>query len=105
MLLALSGAAVAADSSTKSVEQIATEAATTPEQHQTLADFYKQKAADAREEATKHRNMASTLVSRSPDPQTAMRNHCAALADAATKAAAEYDALAKLHEDEAKTAK
>lgn len=104
LLLAMPVSSIAADPAAKSLEQIAGEAASTPEQHQALADYYRKKADDARAEVTKHRHMANSFVSRSPNGQTAMRNHCAALSDAASKAATEYDAMAKLHDDEAKAA-
>lgn len=86
----------------KSLEALAAESASTPAQHQALAAYYRQKAAAAREEVKTHRTMALSYSSRSAGAAAGMRAHCDNLAKAAEQQATEYDALAALHDAEAK---
>jgi hypothetical protein len=79
------------------------ESASTPAQHQAIADHYKASADAARKAATRHRAMAKTYaggrMARSPSlPST----HCTKLADSYDAQAKEYDQLAAAHEAEAK---
>ncbi|RIL07233.1 MAG: hypothetical protein DCC71_03835 [Proteobacteria bacterium] len=71
------------------------ESASTPEQHQKLADEYRAKATEARDLAQKHRGMAKMygrgkqVVSQGP--------HCNRIADRHDQNAADYDAMAAAH--------
>ena len=78
-----------------SIEAIAIESATTPEQFQALADHYKAKAAEARQAVATHKAMANSMLnSKSPNADSSMRAHCTNLVATYEKAAAEYDAMA-----------
>jgi hypothetical protein len=86
-----------------SLEAIAIEAASTPEQFQALADHYKGKAAQARANAGTHKAMASSMVnSKSPNADSSMRAHCEQLVATYEKAATEYEAMAAAFEAKAK---
>lgn len=100
VLLASPGVIVAQD---HSVEELVIEMASTPQEHQAVAQHYTSKAAEARADARRHEGMARTYASGGRNrPQ---RAHCLALAEKYNEIAAEYDQLAKLHEEEAKTAR
>ena len=100
-LLAVPSLSGAADKALPSIEQLAEQAATTPAQHEALAAYYRGKAEEARAEVTKHKEMALSFSSKSGG---GMQGHCNGLADAAQKAATEYDGMAAVHDQEAKTA-
>lgn len=104
-LVALPSPGMAESKETKSLEVMAAEGATTPEQHQALAAFYRQKAADARAVVRDHKLMAASYHTKSPEGQSGMSAHCAGLADAAQKEATEYNAMAAEHEEMANKAK
>lgn len=90
----------------KSLEALAAESASTPEQHQALAAYYKGKAEEAKAEAKLHQGMALSYGSKGGGGSGAgMATHCANLTKAAQQAATEYEALAAFHEGEAKKAK
>jgi hypothetical protein len=101
LAFALSAAPALADD--HDVDSSAIESASTPAQHQALADQFKSKAAAARREAARHRAMgkayAGGRMARSPQPPS---THCTKLADLYDAQANEYDALAAAHEAEAK---
>jgi hypothetical protein len=85
------------------LEQMMIESASTPAQHQALADHFHSLAESARRAATRHRAMGKSYaggrMARSPSlPST----HCTKLAEAFEAQATEYDALAAAHEAEAK---
>jgi hypothetical protein len=79
------------------------ESASTPAQHEALAKHFRARAEAARHEAARHRAMGQSYaggrMSRSPRPPT---THCTKLAESFDAQAAEYDALAAAHEEEAK---
>src|SRR5688572_1699967 len=100
-LLGLPSLSNAADNAPLSIEALAEQAATTPAQHEALATYYRGKADEARAEVTKHRQMALSFPAKSGSGMTA---HCNNLAEAAQKTAVEYDAMAALHDEEAKKA-
>jgi hypothetical protein len=81
------------------IEQLVVEMASTPAEHQAVAHHYTVKAAEAREEARRHEGMARVYAgSRNAQPQRA-RQHCENLAKKFEEVAAEYDELAKFHQE------
>jgi hypothetical protein len=102
-LLAVPSLAVAADKALPSIEALAEQAATTPAHHEALAAYYRGKAEAARGEVNHHREMALSFSSKGG---SGMQAHCQSLVDAAQKSATAYDAMAAMHDEEArKTAK
>ena len=75
-------------------------AASTPAQHEALAQQYHAKAADARAAAERHRGMAK--VYQSGKSVMSQAPHCTSLARRYDENAADYDALAATHEQLAK---
>lgn len=100
-LLVLPASAFAADKATPSIETLAEQAATTPAQHEALAAYYRGKADAARAEAKRHQEMAVNFPSKGG---TGMQAHCQALTEAAQKSATAYDAMAAIHDEQARTA-
>ena len=82
------------------------ETADSPADHAALAKHYRAKAAEARAEASRHEKMAQSYrlwnKRTGMDP---MGSHCKKIAANSASSAAEYDALADLHESEAKKPK
>jgi hypothetical protein len=93
--------AVAAED--RDLEEVMVETASTPAQHEALAAHFEKRAEAARREAARHRAMgkhyAGGRMARSPQPPS---THCTNLADMYEAQAKEYEALAALHEAEAK---
>jgi hypothetical protein len=82
------------------------EAARTPADHQSLATYYTQEAAKARDKVLEHRRMGAsykTMASVSRD--SGMYNHCNSLVKSSEDMAKEYDALAASHRQLAEQAK
>ncbi len=98
------GLALAGDDG-HSLEQMVVEMAHTPADHAALAAHYRAKAAEARDEATRHEKMARTYGMQKMGAANQMGSHCKKIAANSTETAAEYDALAQLHEAESKKAK
>jgi hypothetical protein len=84
------------------IEHLVIEMASTPEQHQAVAQHYTMKATEARDEALRHEGMAR-VYARSKNAQPQARQHCQNLATKFEEVAAEYDELAKLHQELSKT--
>ena len=85
------------------LEHLVIEMATTSAQHHAVAGHYTAKAEQARREMRRHEEMAQTyMLGKTPRPQ--MRDHCLKIAKNEGEIAAEYDELAKLHEQEASNA-
>ena len=103
-LLALPSAGSAEDKEPMSIEALAEQSATTAAQHEALAAYYRGKAQNARAEVRRHRSMALSFNSKSAGAEAGMRMHCDRLADAAQQSATEYDAMAAIHDEEAKKA-
>lgn len=102
---ALAGCAASPSSPPPEIAQ-RIEAAKTPADHQSLADYYTQEAARARDKVLEHRKMAKgyqnmAAVSRG----SGMLTHCNGLVQSYESAAAEYDALAVAHRQMAVQAK
>ena len=91
---------------TTSLEELVSRMADTPEEHQAVADYFRGKAKTARTEAETHARMGINYAggSKVRDGQE-MKKHCDAIVKAQTAIADEYEALAKLHEMEAKGVK
>ena len=109
--LALAPGLAAADE-THSLEELVVEMATTPAEHEALASHYRAKAADARADAREHDTMARTYVPSGQQKMSwgtiqqrqKMADHCKRLSQQSESTAQDYDALAKLHDEEAKKA-
>lgn len=101
LLFATSGPAFASEDE-HSLEQLVVEMADTPEQHAALAEHYRSKAAAARSEMQQHQRMGKSYMRGKMTERNAMKRHCQKIADEQESLAAEYEALAKLHEKEAK---
>ena len=83
-------------------------AAKTAADHQAIADYYKQQAKEAQEQADRHKKMAQEYGMASIGRQatkTHFHQHCEALVRNYESAAKEYNDLAKMHEEMAKAAK
>ena len=102
--LALSARTAVAQTHEQYLEDLAIEGANTPAQHEALADHFRAKAADARAEAKRHESMAKSygLGPVKLTQKAQMQQHCKKIAANAESTAAEYEAMAKVHEDEAK---
>lgn len=87
-----------------SVEELVIEMASTPAEHNAVSRHYTALAQEAREDAKRHQGMASTYASGRAGQRQNLRQHCEALAKKYEEIAVEYDALAKLHADEARGA-
>jgi hypothetical protein len=89
----------------KSVEQMIAEAKA-PADHEAIAAYYEKEAQEMHQKHTQHKQMgdayAKIQVLRS---KTGAISHCNDIAKYDDKIAKEYEALAKLHHDLAKTAK
>jgi hypothetical protein len=83
------------------IEHLVIEMASTPEQHRAVAQHYTKKAAEAREEAARHEQMARVYSGRLR-AQPSGRQHCESLAKKFQEIATDYDGLAKLHEDQSR---
>lgn len=101
-LLAFPSIGFAENKAPMSIEAMALSAAATPEQHEALAAYFREKAADARKVVKTHRQMAARVNNKSKGYGAGMVRHCTALADAAENEATAYDALAALEDEEAK---
>lgn len=85
------------------LEQVLVETANTAAEHQALAHHFHEKAADARDEAARHEKMGKTYMMGKATERAQMQRHCQKIADGFKAQAAEYDAMAKLHDAEAKS--
>ncbi len=90
---------------TGSSEEKMIESAHTKAEHEALAMQYKEDAAQARSLAKRHEQMSRAYLGGKSGGSQTGANHCKEIAKDQEKIAKEFDALAKLHEDEAKKAK
>lgn len=100
--LALSPGFASAEESSASVEQLLVDMADTPADHAALAKYYRARAADARAAASTHQSMGKSYSGGKVAQRQQMEGHCKKLSEENTAMAAEYEALAKLHDEEAK---
>lgn len=97
---------------THSLEQVLVENAKTPAEHQALASHYRAQAAEARAEASEHDKMARTYKPPQEikmnwgtvQQRQKMADHCKRISQQSQANAEDYEALAKLHDEEAKNA-
>jgi hypothetical protein len=101
-VLAFAPAAVLADEGSHSLEDLVVRMADTPSDHAALAEHFRAKAAAARKTARRHESMARTYGAGKLTERAQMGSHCKKLAASSNAAADEYEALAKLHEQESK---
>ena len=100
--LALSPGLSLATEGGHSLEQLAVEMVHTAEQHLALARHYRAKAAEARAEAKSHTDMGKSYGGGKFTQRQRMKRHCENLSEKNTGMADDYEALAELHEEEAK---
>ena len=101
---ALSPGFAGAQEAESSLEEVVVEMADTKAEHQALAKYYTEKAADARKLASRHQHMARSYLGGKGMNKQPMGNHCKRIAEQQEVIAKEYEALAKLHEEQAKKA-
>ncbi len=77
--------------------------ASTPADHQRIADYFTQKAANYESEATWHEKMTISYANRPKGDLPAMKAHCRSLRDQFTNAAKEARQLANAHRQLADT--
>lgn len=91
-----------AASADASLEQVLIESASTPQQHEALANYYAGEAAEARKSAEYHRAMGKSYSGGKITQLATMRDHCEKLATLYDARAKEFDAMASMHRDMAK---
>lgn len=102
--LALAPGFAGAQEESRSLEQLVVEMAETRDEHQALARYYAEKAEEARAMASRHQAMGRAYLGGKGMNKQAFTNHCKRISEQQDAMAKEYEALAKLHEDEAKKA-
>jgi hypothetical protein len=85
----------------KMLEELLIEQATTPEQHQAIARYYRAKADAARKEVENHRTMRSAYAAGKYAEQRKFQEHCDQLIAHYEAAAKEFDTLATMHQSAA----
>lgn len=100
--LALSPGVSLAEEGTPSLEQVVVEMANTPEEHAALARYYHAKAEEARAEMRSHEGMGRSYSAGKVTQKQRMKRHCQNISEKYSAMADDYEALAKLHEEEAK---
>ena len=88
----------------KSVEQMILDSKT-PADHEAIAAYYDKEAKDAHVKHVKHQKMEEYYQKNPALNKSGFSTHCDIIASNYDKTAKEYEALAKLHRDMAKSAK
>jgi hypothetical protein len=88
----------------KSLEELVVDMADTPAEHAAVAAHFRHKAERARAAAKRHESMGRSYGGGKLQSRVQMSEHCRRLAEQNAATAAEYEALAKLHDDLAKAA-
>lgn len=88
----------------KSIEQMITEAKT-PADHEAIAAYYDKEAQEAHKKHAEHQKMKEWYKNTPVMSKGGFRTHCDSLISLDDKTAKEYEALAKLHREMAKSAK
>jgi len=96
--LALAPATLVADEP-KALEELVVEMADTPADHAAVAEHFRAKAKEARALAQRHKSMARAYGGGKLSTRIQLRGHCDRLSEEYEAAAAEYEALAKLHDE------
>lgn len=95
LLLSPAGAwAQTSATTTQHLEHLMIDNADTPAEHQSLARYYRMKAADARSLAQEHRVMGKSYQGK-PGQKLDMKKHCEQIAELNDELAAQYEDLAK----------
>lgn len=97
--LAFAGVPALAASGEHGLEEVLIESASTPAQHKALANYFRGKAAEARQEAERHRSMAKTYAGTKSTMAGSQKEHCDKLAESYDAQAKQYDELAALHSE------
>ncbi|HEU4428736.1 MAG TPA: hypothetical protein VFT98_08280 [Myxococcota bacterium] len=84
----------------EALESLAVAMADQPAHHAALAEHYRAKAAEARRDSARHRSLGRAYRG-GKQGSGAGSFHCRRISKREAAIAAEYEALAKLHEDEA----
>jgi hypothetical protein len=84
--------------------EVAAETADTKAEHEALAKEYSEKAAEARKLASRHHAMGRSYMGGRASNKEAFSNHCKRVSAKNEELAKEYEALAKMHEEEARKA-
>ena len=85
------------------LEELVSTMAHTPEAHQALANFFRDKARKARAEEHVHRRMSSSPGNGKPPEIQRIREHCDRIVKAQASLAKEYEGLARVHDEMAKS--
>jgi hypothetical protein len=101
--LSLAAVAPAAAEEVHDLEALVIEMATTPAQHKAVAAHDREKAAEARKEAERHRSMLKAYGGTKSVTRQEFEKHCNRLISGSEKQAEEYEELAKLHDQAAST--
>ena len=80
------------------IEHLVIEMANTAQEHQAVAQHYRMKAQEARDEAARHQDMGRAYAARRSSTPQQGRQHCENIAKQFESIAGEYDELAKLHD-------
>lgn len=104
VLLGLAPGLALAAEGPHSLEEMAVESVDSPEEHAAMASHYRAEAEKARESARTHEKMAESYMRGNLTHRERMKRHCQSLAEKYEGVASDYDDLAKLHEEAAKSA-
>ena len=99
--LVLSPGLALAEDAGHSLEEVVVEMADTPAEHAALARHYRAKADEARAEVRRHEGMGRAYGAGKLTQRQQMKRHCQKLSENFTAAAADYEALAKFHDEAA----
>lgn len=100
MVLGASPSVQAGEAEDNLVEMFA-QSADTPQEHKALAAYFHELAENRRAEAARHRSMAKYYGGQKATTQQQGKQHCDRLVSLNEEEAAQYEALAKLHEAQA----
>ena len=95
-------APVLAQAQQHDIEHLVVEMANTPQEHQAVAQHYRMKAQEARDESARHQAMGQLYAARRSSTPQQGRQHCENLAKQFQAVAGEYEELAKLHDEMSK---
>ena len=100
-VLLFGGAPALAQEAGGGLEAVVVEMASTPEQHQALAQYYRGRAKEARAESKRHEHMAHSYGAGKMVQRAKMKKHCENLVTSFAAQAKDLDELAVLHGKEA----
>jgi hypothetical protein len=99
--LALTPGFAATAEETPAVERLAIETAHTSAEHAAVAGYFRAKAAEARAEARRHRSFASAYTGGKSGSRVPFQRSHRDLAEDLEAMAMDYEAMARMHEEEA----